>query len=208
VRAGWTTTRCRSTRRAGAARVARRAGAATLLVIVWLPSCTPTVWTDYRFEGGERVIAEEDLPPLTGASKAAVLGHLGPPGQVVAQDHGDLFVYWRQSLDLDFFQVNPGLVTPVLVPVYGDYDGRWRDRRLYVAFDREGRVSHVSWADGQELEREAGADGEADGGESGGGQPDDRQAADRQAAGRQTDDRQTDYRQTDDRQTDGEEGAP
>lgn len=84
--------------------------------------------------------------------KGEVLSTLGPPVQVLAQDHGDVFVYRATSRVTDVINLNPSTVSgfgpTVPVPLYFSSDTTGREDTLMLFFDTEGRLVGESLARG------------------------------------------------------------
>jgi len=121
-----------------------RAGAYALLLLAAFTSAgCQALWTDVAYDAGQPKMRLAHLPDR-GEPKADVLFRLGPPGEMIAQPDGDIWVYRLRIVGNRIINVHTGFVAPVAVPVYMDADGSSFDRTVFIFFSPAGDVSRVA----------------------------------------------------------------
>jgi len=134
-----------------------RGRAALVALALQLTGCSGALYSEFDFRTGQPVRngslaaawaagAPDAATAGAPASKAAVLAALGPPGEVLPLDNGDVFVYRLRLTDVDVLNLNTSIFTGIVVPIYARIEGRQRDDVLYVQFNAAGRVTAVSEA--------------------------------------------------------------
>jgi len=101
---------------------------------------THRTFTEQAYASFEGMIAEGPV------FKPDVLGSLGPPVHVIAQELGEIFVYRSRVHDTNTINLNPAFFVrgAPSIPLWVDSDVSSRDDLLMVFFDTDGRVTATS----------------------------------------------------------------